>query len=105
VNNRQRQRKIAEGNLRNKHYREISPVKKRIAAIENEVSKSTGRLTEFEELFADPEHYKDKQKVIKIQQEYQALKESIKALIGEWEKLTAEAESMTQEFREAMENI
>ncbi|MFC1946147.1 ABC-F family ATP-binding cassette domain-containing protein [Chloroflexota bacterium] len=102
--NRQRQRKIAEGKLRNKHYSEISPVKKLIAAKENEVSKSAKRLAEIEALFADPEHYKDKRKVIKIQQEYQTLRESVKALTGEWEKLTAEAERMTQEFREAADN-
>jgi len=101
----QRKRKIAEGNLRNKHYREISPIKKRIAAIENEVLKSTKRLTEIEVLFADPEHYKDKRKVIKIQQEYQTLKKSVEVLNGDWEELTVEAERITQEFREAVDNI
>ena len=102
---RQRQRRIVEGNLRNKNYREISPIKKRIVAIENEVPKSTKRLTEIEALFADPKHYKDKRKVIEMQQEYQALKESVKALTGDWERLTAEAERITQEFREAVDNI
>lgn len=102
---RQRQRKIAEGNLRNKYYREISPLKKQIVAMENEVLKSTERLAEIEAIFADPEHYKDKRKVIEIQQEYQALKESAKVLTGEWEKLTTEAENMTQGFREAVKNI
>ncbi len=105
VKDRQRQRRIAEGNLRNKHYREISPIKKRIVAIENEVPKSTKRLTEIEALFADPKHYKDKRKVIEIQQEYQTLKKSVKALTGDWERLTAEAERITQEFREAVDNI
>ena len=103
--NRQRQRKIDEGNMRNKHYREISPLKKRIAAKETDVSKYTKRLAEIEALFADPEHYEDKRKVIKTQQEYYALKESVKALTDEWENLTAEAERMTQDFREAMDNI
>ena len=105
VKDRQRQRRIAEGNLRNKHYREISPIKKRIVAIENEVPKSTKRLTEIEALFADPKHYKDKRKVIEIQQEYQTLKKSVKALTGDWERLTAEAERITQESREAVDNI
>ncbi|MFC1917974.1 ABC-F family ATP-binding cassette domain-containing protein [Chloroflexota bacterium] len=103
--NQQRQRKIAGGNLRNKHYREISPVKKRIVAIESEVIKTTRRLTEIEALFADPEHYKDERKVIEIQQEYRTIKDSVKALTSEWEQLTIEAERMTQEFREAVDNI
>ncbi|MFC1956515.1 ABC transporter ATP-binding protein, partial [Chloroflexota bacterium] len=102
---RQRERKIAEGNLRNKHYRDISPIKKRIVAIENEVPKSTRRLAEIEALFADPEHYKDKRKVIEIQQEYRTLKESVKVLTNEWEELTSEAERITQDFRESVNNI
>ena len=99
------QRKKVEGNLRNKHYQEITPVKKRIAEIESEVSKSTKRLDEIEALFAEPEHYKDRQKVIEIQQEYGKLKEFTKALTGEWDRLTAKAERMTQEFQTAMKNI
>ncbi|MFC1872793.1 ABC-F family ATP-binding cassette domain-containing protein [Chloroflexota bacterium] len=103
--NRQRERKVAEGSLRNKYFHEISPVKKRITAKENEVLKPTMRLAEIEALFADPEHYKDKRKVIKTQQEYYALKETIKTLTDEWEKLATEAERMTQAFREAVDNI
>jgi len=63
------------------------------------------RLAGIETLFADPEHYEDKQQIIKTQQEYRALKDSVKALTIEWERLAAEAERMTQEYREAMDNI
>ena len=105
ANNRQRQRKIDEGNLRNKHYREINPLKKRIAAKEDEVSKYARRLAEIEALFADPGHYEDKREVIQTQQEYRAIKESVKALTAEWGNLTGEAERITREFRETMDNI
>jgi len=100
-----RQRKIDEGNLRNKHYRDINPLKKRIAAKENEISKYTMRLAEIEALFADPGYYEDKRNVIKTQQEYHALKNTIEILTCEWEQLTTEAERMTQEFQVAMDNI
>ncbi|MFC1931443.1 ABC-F family ATP-binding cassette domain-containing protein [Chloroflexota bacterium] len=103
--NHPRQRKQLEGNLRNKHYREIAPVKKRIAEIELELSKSTKRLAEIEALFAEPEHYKDSQKVVEIQQEYRKLKEFTKVLTGEWDRLTAEAERMAQEFQTAMKDV
>ncbi|MFC1901816.1 ABC-F family ATP-binding cassette domain-containing protein [Chloroflexota bacterium] len=103
--NQVRQRKKIEGNLRNKHYREIAPVKKRIAEIESEVLKSTKRLAEIEALFAEPEHYKDSRKVVEIQQEYRELKALTKALTGEWDRLAAETERMTQEFQTAMKNI
>ncbi|MFC1913455.1 ABC-F family ATP-binding cassette domain-containing protein [Chloroflexota bacterium] len=100
--NQLRQRRKIEGNLRNKHYQEIAPAKKRIAKIENEVATSAKRLVEIEALFADPENYKDSQKVIGIQQEYSKLKEFTKILTGEWDRLTAEAERITQEFQAAM---
>ena len=103
--NRQRQRKTIEGNLRNQHYREITPVKKRIAEIEKEASRITGRLVEIEALLADPEHYKNSRKVVETNQEYRTLKESLKSITGEWDRLTAEAERMAQEFQQAINNI
>ena len=103
--NRQRQRKITEGTLRNEYYREISPLKKRITARENDVAESTRRLVEIEEMLADPDHYKDQQNVVKIQKEYQSLKASVKVQTDEWEKLVAEAENMSRKFRLAVDNI
>jgi len=103
--NRQRQRKIIEGNLRNRYYREITPVKKRIAEIEKEASKITGRITEIEALLADPKHYKNSRKVVETNQEYQTLKESLKSLTGEWDRLTAEAERMARNLQVAIDNI
>ena len=103
--NQLRQRKKIEGNLRNKHYQEITPVKKRIAEIENDVAKSGKRLAEIEALFAEPEYYKDNQKVIEIQREYRKLKESTKALTDEWDRLTAETERITQEFQATVKDV
>ena len=105
VKNRLRQRKAIEGNLRNKHYQDIAPVKERMAEIENELSQLTQRLTEIEGHFTDPEHYKDSLKVVDTNREYQALKKSIKSLNNEWDNLTIEAERMTQEFQDAMNKI
>jgi ATP-binding cassette, subfamily F, member 3 len=103
--NLQKQRKITEGTLRNEYYREISPLKKRITARENEVTESTRRLVEIEGRLADPDHYKDQQNVVKIQKEYQSLKASVKAQTDEWEKLVAEAENISRKFRLAVDNI
>jgi len=105
VKNRQRQRKIIEGNLRNKYYQQITPVRKRIAEIENEVVKLTERIAEIEKMFSDPEHYKDGPRVVKTNQEYREAKNTVKSLSGEWDSLTAEAERLTQEFEEARNNL
>jgi ATP-binding cassette subfamily F protein 3 len=101
----QRERKMAEGNLRNKHSREITPVKKRIAEVETEVAKHTARLREIDALIADPEHYKDGRNVVETNKEYHALKKSVEALTGEWDKLTAEAERMKHEFEAEIKDI
>jgi len=101
----QRQRKVIEGNLRNEFYREITPVKNRIAEIEQKVATLTARIAEIEALFTDPNHYKDGYKVAETNREYVTSKEQIRSLTTEWDKLTAEAERLTREFREAQNNI
>ncbi len=103
--NRQRRRKTIEGELRNRHYREISPLKKRIAEIEKETSSITGRLAQIEAMLADPEHYKNSRKVVETNREYQELKDTLKAITDEWDTLTAEVEKMTRELQEELDNI
>ena len=97
----QRQRKIAEGNLRNEHYRAITPVKKRIGEIEEKVNRLTARIGEIDMLFADPNHYRDGYKVAETNREYVTAKEQIRKLTTEWDKLTAEAERLAREYEEA----
>ena len=105
VKNRQRQRKILEGNLRNQYYRKISPVKNRLAAIEGEISYLNRRLREIETLMADPDHYESSQKIVETNQEYRALKDNVETLTTEWDSLATEAEKLTQEFKRQMENL
>ena len=99
---RQRQLKITEGNLRNVFYGEISPLKKQIAAREEEVARATRRLEEIELVFADPEHYRDSAAVVALQKEHRALEAAAAAATGEWERLTQAAEKMTAEFQAAV---
>jgi ATP-binding cassette subfamily F protein 3 len=101
----QRRRKTIEGDLRNKLYREISPVKKRIAEIETQVAGHTKRLEQIEAMLADPAHYDDSSRVVEINREYRTLKETVKSLTGDWDRLTAESESITKKFQEAIDNI
>jgi ATP-binding cassette subfamily F protein 3 len=105
VKNQQRQRRTLEGNLRNKYYREIMPVRNRIIAIEGEISHLDRRLREIETLLADPGHYENSRKVVETNQEYRALKDNIEALTTEWEGLATESERLTQEFEREIENL
>jgi ATP-binding cassette subfamily F protein 3 len=105
VKMQKQQRKIIEGNMRNDFYRMITPVKTRIAEIEKRVAILTARIAEIEALFTDPNHYKDGYKVADTNREYVTSKESIRSLTTEWDKLTAEAERLTQEYEQARNNI
>jgi ATP-binding cassette subfamily F protein 3 len=94
---KQRQRKVIEAELRNQYYREITPVKERLAYIEGEIAGLRLRMGEIEALLADPGHYKDNQVVVETNREYRDIKDRINSLTTEWDGLTAEAERLRQE--------
>jgi ATP-binding cassette subfamily F protein 3 len=102
---RKRQRKILEGQLRNEHYRAISPVRERIAEIEQETAASTGRIAEIEAMMADPSHYQDSGNVVAVNREYVALKEQVARLTAEWESLMGEAERIDADYHKRREEL
>ena len=101
TNKRPRQRRLIEGELRNKYYRESGPVRKRIAEIEAELSELETQFREVESLISDEEHYGDSTRVIATIEKHRRLKESINSLTEEWERLSIELERMKREFEEA----
>jgi ATP-binding cassette subfamily F protein 3 len=101
TNNRLRRRKLIEGELRNKYYRESAPTKKRIAEIEAELSELEIQLRGVESLFSDEEHYGHSTQIIVTIEKHRRLKESIKSLTEEWERLSIELERMKREFEKA----
>ncbi|MFC1948552.1 ATP-binding cassette domain-containing protein [Chloroflexota bacterium] len=101
TNNRLRQRKLIEGELRNKYYRESAPTRKRIAEIEAELSELETQFREVESLFSDEEHYGYSARVVATIEKHRRLNESISSLTEEWERLSIELERMKQEFEKA----
>ena len=102
---RRRQRKALEGQLRNEHYRAVSPVRTRIAEVEREMAADTGRIAEIEALMADPAHYKDSRNVVTVNREYAILKENVARLATEWEGLQSEAERIEADYRKRREEL
>ncbi|MFC1897740.1 ABC-F family ATP-binding cassette domain-containing protein [Chloroflexota bacterium] len=101
TNTKLRQRKVIEGELRNKYYRESTPTKKRIARIEAELSELEVQLGEIERLFSNEEHYGHSTQIIATIEKHHRLKESINTLTEEWERLSVELEGMKREFEKA----
>jgi hypothetical protein len=96
-----RQRKQYEGELRNKYYRESTPIKKRIAEIEAELPRLEVQVMEYEVLFSDPKHYSDSADVIENMAKDRRLKEDINSLTEEWVKLIDKAERVKQKSEAA----
>jgi ATP-binding cassette subfamily F protein 3 len=105
TNNRLRQRKVIEGELRNKYYRESAPIKKRIAGIETELTELEVRLTKVEDLFSSEKHYEHSAQVIAAIEKHRRLKELINTLTEEWERLSIKLERIQREFEKAKSAI
>ncbi|MFC1980269.1 ATP-binding cassette domain-containing protein [Chloroflexota bacterium] len=101
TNNTLRQRKLIEGELRNKYYRESAPTRKRIAEIEAELSELETQFREVESLVSDEEHYGYSARVIATIEKHHRLKEIMSSLMEEWERLSIELERMKREFEKA----
>jgi ATP-binding cassette subfamily F protein 3 len=100
-----RQRKEAEGKLRNSYYRETSAAKKRMGEIEAEVGKRETQVRELEAGFADPKHYGDSAEVTAATMKHHELKKNIGLLTAEYEELYIQAEEKRAAFDNAMEDI
>ena len=101
----QRQRKAAEGNLRNNYYRVSSPLKKRIEEIEADLGKLEVEFEELEGYFAHPENYGDAHELKTATRRHSNLKKMIPELTDEWERLSLEMELKKQEFEEAKKKL
>ena len=100
-----RQRKVAEGQLRNSYYQASSPIKKRISEIEAELSELEAQFQELENYFSNPKTYGDAAEIIAVTRKHRELKETIRLITGEWERLSAEAERKRLEYEEAKKNL
>ena len=54
---------------------------------------------------ADPEHYRNSRKVVDTNQEYRTLKNTLKEISGEWDKLTADVERLNREMQHELDSI
>ena len=101
----QRQRKIAEGELRNQFFRESSPLKKRLVEIETLLAVLETEYHDLETYFATPEAYGNAADITTKTRRHHELKKQIGDLTGEWAALAEEAERKQREFVEAKKEL
>jgi ATP-binding cassette subfamily F protein 3 len=70
---------------------------KRIKVIEEKLASLEGQMSEFEVLFANPDHYRDGARVTDTVQKHDALKEEIRLLAEEWGTLSVTVERLDKE--------
>lgn len=68
--------------------KQIQPLKSRIIELEKQTGKHEKRIKELEELMGKDEFYKGAYDIVKITNEYNSIKETLKSVYSEWEQET-----------------
>jgi ATP-binding cassette subfamily F protein 3 len=95
----QRQR---TGALRNEFNRKITPIRKQLDRIEQDLAAEEADLAVIEAEFAGSDSYGDSKKVVARIERHKTLKESIKRRTEEWERLAAEEEQLRNKLEAAL---
>jgi DNA repair exonuclease SbcCD ATPase subunit len=100
-----RQKRAISGELRSEYYEKSTPLKKRIEKIEAELSNAESEIKELENLFAQPEHYKDSKEVVTSIERHRELKVLAEQLTETWGGLSSEADRLKSDFEAALARI
>ncbi|HET6370331.1 MAG TPA: ABC-F family ATP-binding cassette domain-containing protein [Nitrospiria bacterium] len=88
-----KEQKRLEAEQRNRYAKQVGPIKKRIALLEEEIEKTTEAFDALTKELCDPALYQDKSKFFEIMERHDRLKKEIDAKTVEWEQLSAELEA------------
>ena len=80
--------------LKSARNREAGKIRRRIEAVENEISQNDAECGELESQMANPDFFKDAQNSRKIVEKHAALKQKTESLYGEWQTLSEELEEL-----------
>jgi ATP-binding cassette subfamily F protein 3 len=88
----------AEAEWRNRFHRKSSPLRKRLALLEEEIDKSTTLLDQFDHELVQPETYRDSTQLGGIHKSRRELKEKIDVLTREWELVAEQLHDLERQF-------
>jgi ATP-binding cassette subfamily F protein 3 len=98
VRRKTREQRRAEAEWRNRFHRESSPLKQRLAQLEEEINESTALLEQLNRELADRETYRDPTRIRGIHKSRQAVKEKIDELTREWELTAMRLDDLERQF-------
>jgi len=90
----ERERKRLEAETRQKRYAQTKPVQEKIAALERSIERLEAEKSHLERTMADPEFYKEGERVKEITARYRALPDELAAAYFRWNELTRELERL-----------
>ena len=94
-----------EGRLRNEYYSRSTPVKKRQDSIENEISRLEKEQLGLEEKFCMPEEYKDSKRIINLLERQKEIRNEIRSLTSEWERLVVELDRLKKALDASLKEL
>lgn len=94
---RKEQRRL-EAELRQKKYKHLKPLKKKIQPLEKHIEKGEVRQNEIENLMSASDFYEDNERVKEITLEYEKLKAELVEKYAEWEDLAKKISRIEEEF-------
>jgi len=94
----EKDRKRAEAEERQKRYKVTKPVQQKIKAVEKSIELKESRKKELEALLADPEIYKEGERVKQIHSEFKSLDQELASDYFRWNDLIRELERISGEL-------
>ncbi len=91
-----KEQKKQEAEARNRRYRELTPLRRRIEEIEGELERENKAYESLTQKLADSTLYQNKEGFFEIMDQHTRLKKRLEDLTGEWEELSTQLEQKEQ---------
>jgi ATP-binding cassette subfamily F protein 3 len=88
-----KERRRAGAEVRQRKSRETGPLRTRLKELESEIAKIEARLRDLNDQMANPDLYRDGERVREVARERKDLEETAASLYGKWEELALRLES------------
>lgn len=94
-----------EAEIRQKKYKEKKQYQDRFDVVEKNIQDVEAKINELENFLANPDNYKDNNKIISVNQQLIELKNKYDELFIEWSDLTTILENIEEKYQKELENI
>jgi ATP-binding cassette subfamily F protein 3 len=89
---RSKEERRAAAEARQRRSRELAPLRARLAEVEAEIGKAEARIQDLTDQMANPDLYRDGDRVREVARERRGLQDQVASLYGKWEELAIRLE-------------